>query len=222
MSDPFTPVILEELPEYRRATARGSALEEHWRDNAFLGIEEKICGVTVRSITLRMFLRLCAARSPFFMPGPAIRPGHIAAFLWALSPKYKMPQERGYARARQEFVDSIVELDYRAARRAIIRYIWRHFMDRPPSKRKRKSEPTAVSIAAAIVHALAQTYGWDDEAILDKPMARLYQYFIELRTEAFRNAKQPVPTFNPIVQRLRKRALNRLDTKASTDANRKD
>jgi hypothetical protein len=208
------PVILEQLPDYRRATARGAAIEEAWRDNAFLGLEEKICGVTVRAITLRILLRLFAAKSPFFMPGP-IRPGHIAAFLWHLSPKHKMPNEHGYKRAREAFADSIVHLDYRIARRAIYRYIFRHFMDRPPNKRRKKHDPTSVSLAAAIIHALAKTYGWDDEVILDKPIARIYQYFIELRTEHYVNAKQPPPTFNPIVSRLRKRALKRLD---KTDA----
>jgi hypothetical protein len=206
------PIILEQLPEYRRATRRGAALEEHWRDNAFLGLDEKICGITVRAITLRMFLRLCRARSPFLCPG-RIRPGHVAQFLWHLSPKHKMPHERGYKRARQAFADSIARLDYRTARRAIFRYIWRHFMDRPPSKRARKSEPASVSIAAAIIHALAKSYGWNDEEILDKPMARIYQYIIELRTEHARDAKQPVPTFTPVVSRLRKRVLKRLDEK---------
>jgi hypothetical protein len=207
-------IVHSDHPALARAARRGAALEEAWHDRAFLGIPEKICGIEAVPITLRILLRLFASRSRFFGPGQ-VRSGDIGVFLWAVSPKFRMPNEpnkRGYKLARKAFVESIVALDYFRARRAIDRYIFRHFLDRPPKSRSTKNTAAAVSLAAALINIFAKAYGWRRDDILDEPICCLYQYLTELRLE---NPK--AMTFNPIIARLKRPILAKLKAEARQD-----
>ena len=63
-------MYLTEIPGYDLACKRADRIEDYWRDFAFLGIDEtlRIAGgykIEVRPLTLRIFIQLCAVRSPF-------------------------------------------------------------------------------------------------------------------------------------------------------------
>lgn len=185
---------LDQDAKISRARRRGAAIEENLRAAAFLPLPEKICGIEVVPLTLRILARLRAARSPF-LAGGKIRPGHIGTFLWAVSPDYNSG-----ARAPDELLERAAILPYTRAVRAIRRYLFYAWMDRPPVRRNRKDDLAAVSFEAGMIHHIAHAYGWDDEAILDKPLRRLYQYLTMLRREADPKGV----TFNPLVDRLTK------------------
>jgi hypothetical protein len=186
---------LDQDHQIQSARRRGAAIEENLRAAAFLPFNEKICGIEVVPLTLRILGRLRASKSPFLCGGE-IRPGHIVAFLWAISPDYNPG-----VKAPDSLVEKAGALPYQRARRAIRKYLFLAWMDRPPVRRNAKGDLAAVSFEAAMIHHIATAYGWDDETILDKPLKRLYQYLTMVRLES--NPK--AVTFNPIVDRLVRR-----------------
>ena len=191
-----------------RARERGAAIEQNLRSAAFLPFNEKICGIEAVPLTLRILGRLRASRSPFLVGG-WIRPGHIAAFLWAVSPGYALKASAKKNKARQELIERATVLPKARAIRAVRKYLFLAWMDRPPVRRNAKGDLSAVSFEAAMIHHIATTYHWDDEQILDKPLKRLYQYLTMIRLDV--NPK--AVTFNPIVDRLVRR-VRRADTRA--------
>jgi hypothetical protein len=180
----------------QRARERGAALEQNLRSAAFLPFNETICGIKAVPLTLRILGRLRHHRSPFLVGG-RIRPGHCVAFLWAVSPDYGS-ENATRAKAKERLVERAAVLPERRAIKAIRKYLFLAWMDRPPVRRARKDDLAAISFDAAMIHHIANAYGWDDETILDKPLKRLYQYLTMIRIDG--NAE--AVTFNPIVDRL--------------------
>jgi hypothetical protein len=192
-------VELAKIPAYARAERFGREIEENVRGAAFLSTTEKICGIEVVSLTMRIFRRLKAARSPFLVGGRRPRAGDCVAFLWAVSSAYNLKSKRAREQAKQKLIERAASLTYRRTLRGIRRYLFYAWMDRPPAARGVGSG-AAVTFEAAMIHHLASVYGWDDEAILDKPLRRLHQYLTMIRVDVNPRAV----TFNPIVQRLTK------------------
>jgi hypothetical protein len=188
---------LAKIPGYQRARERGAELEDNIRGSAFVSVPEKICGIEVLPLTMRIVRRLRIARSPFFCGG-GIRAGDVLAFLWAISPGYFLRTKKAREKSKAALVEKARGLGYHRAVRGIRRYLFYAWMDRPPSPRTKKGEPTPVAFEAAMVHHVASAYGWDDEAILDKPLRRLHQYLNMIRLEV--NPKAQI--FHPIVARV--------------------
>ena len=235
-------MFLSELPGYTRAAERAGRLEDAWRDYAFLGLGEKICGVEVNLLTLRMFIELCVVRSPFFVGGN-VGPEDVALVLWRLSPCYSRanssssssscsfpsspPKDKG-SRTRDEdedehekknprraFVASIAHLPFERAVRAISRYLDRMLIDKPVSTENGNFAAPDTSFAAGIIHALASEYGWSQDDVLDVPMPRLFQYLRLIQRE--HNPK--LARFNPIRARLTKKIIARaLDPKSCSSS----
>lgn len=181
-----------------RAIAKARRIESGLRDMAFLPVLEEIAGVPVKQLTLRHLLILLAVRSPFLF-GAFRGPEDVALFLWVVSPQYN---RRNLGRG--DFLQSIAALPYATTTRAIERYIDRSLMDRPPTVSSARPVIGA-SFVASLVTRIAEAFGWDDEVILDKPIARLYQYLGVLRAES--NPK--APQFHPFSDRIRGRMLAR-------------
>src|SRR5688500_6466026 len=98
---------LESLPAYRRAIAHGARFEEALRESAWLPLGVQICGVPVRQLTLRHLLMLFRGGSPFLCGG-RVRRGHVAAFLWCVSPLYVAPgSDPAAAERRAELTASL-------------------------------------------------------------------------------------------------------------------
>jgi hypothetical protein len=190
-------VEIDKIPGYQRAKERGAALEENIRGSAFLSIPEKICGLEVLPLTMWIVRRLRIARSPFLCGG-RIRAGDVLAFLWAISPGYLLRTKKAREKAKAALIEKMRGIPYRRAVRGIRRYLFYAWMDRPPSARTKKGGSATVAFEAAMIHYLATSYGWDDEAILDKPLRRLHQYLTMIRLEGNPHAH----IFNPIVSRL--------------------
>ena len=188
---------MEHARKLELARSRGAAIEQNLRAAAFLPFNERICGIEVVPLTLRILGRLRASHSPFLVGG-WIRNGHIAAFLWAVSPGYSLTSAAEKNKAREELVQRAAALPRARALKAVRKYLFLAWMDRPPVRRSAKGDLSAVSFEAAMVHHIARVYHWDDDLILDKPLKRLYQYLTMIRLEGDPKAI----TFNPIVDRL--------------------
>src|SRR5437762_5593614 len=141
--------------------ARADRLEDHWRDFTFLGLTETLhiaggFSIEVQQLTLRMFLQLCAVRSPFLVGG-RVGPEHVMQILWRLSPNYSAMDLVG----RSEFIASIGVLPYRSSRRAIDRFLDRMFIDKPPQSAspRRKNIKNDTCFAASVIHAFVENYG---------------------------------------------------------------
>jgi len=200
-------MYLSQLPGYKSAGARADRLEDYWRDYAFLGLYEqlRIAGgrrVQVRQLTLRMFVQLCAYHSPF-MVGGVVGPEHVAQILWRLSDEYET--RKTDPDARKKYLATIADLPFKSSVRAIKRFVDRMFADRPPSSMSSNGAKSDTSFAASIVHALAKTYGWNDEEILDLAMPRIFQYLRKIR----RDADPDLPYFNPLRDRFTKRITDK-------------
>lgn len=202
-------MYLNEIPGYTKAIARADRLEDYWREFAFLGLTqtlrfgEKKC-LEVHLLTLRMFIQLCAVRSPFLVGG-AILPQHVAQILWRLSPEYDARDRE----KRAQFVGEIRTIAFLRAVRVIHRYIERMLIDRPASSSKNDGSKSDTSAAAALVHALASAYGWSDDQVLDLPMPRLFQYLRRIERARTMEAGNEIPTFNPLRDKLAKRVTDK-------------
>jgi hypothetical protein len=193
-------MLLDEIPGLKRALTRARGIENSLRDAAFLPVLEEIDGLPVRQLTLRHLLILSAIHSPFLEGGEEPTAEDVAAFLWVVSIDYN---PKGHGRA--EFLGKIGARE-KGLRfwRAINRYLDRALMDRPPIKQTGKVG-AGISMATSIIDELAGTYGWDDESILDKPVARIFQY-IKLRVLA-RNPN--APKFSRLTDRVKRRGVAR-------------
>lgn len=201
-----------------RWLARADRLEDHWRHFAFLGLTDTlhITGgheIEVRLLTLRMFVQLCAVRSPFLIGRRNVEAEDIAILLWRLSPRYDMRDDKRWLwlrfrrrDARKEFMRSIQKFPFRATLRACNRYLDRMLIDAPPSSDTKTRVQIDTSFAATMVHQIAQNYGWSDDQILDLPIPRLFQYMRKIH----RNIDNDLAYFNPIRDKFVHRIMDKI------------
>ena len=169
----------DQIPGMREALAAAAAEEELRRDLAFCDLELDIAGEPVRQLTPRHMMLLFQARSPFFCGGRR-QPEHVAQFLWAVSPQFSPD-----VRTRDAFLERIAEtVPFQPARDGIEEYLDQALMDSPPTSSRRSRHAAICSFLAVLVHRIASAYHWDEGAILEKPIARLYQYLRLLDRDA--------------------------------------
>ncbi len=197
MSEQLSPF---DSPKYLEAVEK----ERVNRDASFMPINERIERFEVRPMSLRHFLILRTIGSPLL--GGRI-PTHleVAAFLWVLSPDYsRCPKQRNkfMAKCRKAFVPGRF-FKKRKLQTAVSvinaahKYVDETFADKPASQRGAKIEKEFYSDAAAVCARFAREYGWDDEATLDKPMKRIFQYFKEQEAHRCYKAGTKPVLFNP-------------------------
>jgi hypothetical protein len=208
-------VRTSEIPGYVGAIRRADRLEDYWRDFAFLGVNEQLrmAGghkVEVRLLSLRMFVQLCAVQSPFFVGG-AVRPEHVAQFLWRLSPQYDANDRK----LRAEYVATLRELPFASSVRAISRFIDRMLIDKPPvsAKSEQSGSKHDLSFAASMIHSFASSYGWSPDQILDLPIPALFQFLRAIQRE-----NQDTIVFNPLRDRFSARVANKFFSKCQQES----
>lgn len=159
----------QEIPGYQEALEREKSL----RNLAMDGQDVPLLGRIVQQFTLRHMVRLGGCNSPFIIGGP-VDLADVAMFLWFISPDYSLDKT-----AREAFFKEAVRLDFEAARLEIKRYLDDAFWDND-SGSAASGVPVLVksyySYAARLVSLFGERFGWDDDAVMDKPVARLFQY----------------------------------------------
>lgn len=177
-------MLLSTIPGYTAAVARALAVEDATRQRAFLPFARTIAGAQVCQLTLRHFTLLYAAGSPFLLPARSAFPATLEEalqFLWIVSPAHRSPDRATLAevkRARAAWLRSV----WPRARRAKLGRVCREIralidealFDREKSSGDSSDAPIAF-FAAAIIDEFAGAYGWLPDAILDLPLAVLFQ-----------------------------------------------
>jgi hypothetical protein len=154
------------IPGYAEAVRR----ENLSRLAAFVpGATDRLCGFDVRPLTARHVCFLGLADNGFVGGGATIEPEDVSQFLWVVSVGFSPDEGR-----RDAFVKRTVSLSFVQSVREIEDWIEDAYGDAPGTAEGSRSP---VSWVAALVDRFASEYGWTDQAILDIPLARLWQYF---------------------------------------------
>ncbi len=166
-----------EIPGYADALAKESQL----RDLTFLNYPLPLCGVKVRQFTPRHLILLEHCDNAFIC-GRAPDLEDILVFMWIVSTDYCLDQT-----ARDAWLKSWMKnaADLKVVP-AIKEYLDAAFYDSPAMGGGVHGKSYTASIAV-VVDIIAVEYGWDDESILEKPLARIFQYL--RRIERRKNPK---------------------------------
>lgn len=149
--------------------AEAANTEQANRELAFLPMPPPISGVAVRHMNPRHHILLAGCGNRFICGGRPLSED-VAMFLWFLSPDYSTEPGR-----REVFIaEKVRQLDFTSVVIDIHVYLARVYQDWPQSNDAGRKEYTAP--VAALVDWLASEYGWSDEAILEMPLARIFQY----------------------------------------------
>lgn len=126
---------------------------------AFTALPLTIAGVLVHQMTGRHFNAMALDENPFIVGGEPSE-ADAALVLKAVSVS-----------------GNLLTLDRNADLLTEVRtYIGASFVDLPCLGGATEDKEPVVATMAWNVHIVASAYGWDDERILDKPLARIYQY----------------------------------------------
>jgi hypothetical protein len=175
---------LAQIPGYLEARGK----EQSNRDIAFLDFPVPLCGLTVRQFALEHLVVLGQCDNAFIIGAPP-QPEDVALFLWVVSTGYRPGDDK----ARNRFVKGIAnQVAFAPACRDITEYLDSAFMDSPSGTRE-GMQKSYTSFVAPIVDVFAHVYGWDDAAVMRKPIARLFQ-LVKLIS---RRADKRTVFFNP-------------------------
>lgn len=155
--------------KYAALAAAETAREDERRAEDFLDVTRTICGLEVRALTPRDLLHLDYAGSPFIRGGE-IGGEHVAQFLWQIHE----PSPRGWWSERM-FFRHCARLDYDESVSQIRAYLARTFADAPKGGADGKPIGTSF-VAPLIVRIAAGIPSLTPPAIMDTPVAQLFQY----------------------------------------------
>jgi len=163
------------FPGYLEQVAQESLL----RDAAFLPVNESICGFEVCQMTLRHWLILRVAKSPF-ITGGIPNPKQLALFLWILNPIYNAEGRRRrrfmfccrWAFRKEENVRTLVG----EARKYVA-----ETMQDGEFVRTENYEPSYYSMAAHFCGLLGMHLGFSEDDVMAMPLRRLFQYVKVIR-----------------------------------------
>lgn len=155
------------VAEYNKAYDDAIASESEDRCLAFLCESDRICGLDVKPLTLRLLERLKLARSPFILGGQ-VNHVQVAQFLWIVSVDFSPDKEKrdAWLSERQGIVvtDAIKEID---------EYLDRAFLD---SRIFGKKSRPMVSVSASVALEMAgEPWRMKWQEIMDYPLAVLFQ-----------------------------------------------
>ena len=178
--------------EFPHAEYKASLGEERQlREEIFLGVNTRICGIEIQEITPFLLARLFRMETPFLSGRTASR-GEIVRFLWALCPWF-VGEPRKYPRSnfwrkltfrkplspfatRDAFVEDVTKsLDGRwgEAEESIDLFIRNTFMDAPKSGGE--SVPYVTGIAWMLFVMAGEPFRWSEEKTLHTPLRKSYQ-----------------------------------------------
>lgn len=153
-----------QIPGYTEACEK----EQANRDLAFLDLPIPLCGIVARQFCLKHLVLLGNCGNGFLTNKGQPQPEDIAQFLWIVSAEYSLD-----AKKRTKFVRKLGGLKFLQAIADIEEYLARAFQDSPQGGSGGKQY---TADCAWLVEIMAHEYGWDDETIMQKPIARLFQY----------------------------------------------
>lgn len=169
---------LHEIPGYSEALEE----ERELRSRVCIGVPLEVCGVALRTMTMRDFVSLSALRSPF-VAGGYIRRMDCLQFACYMATSYVEPKQgwigRWQAKRRNSKVlkrlQSSPTLDLIGK---INDYMDAMFLDSPASSGAAGSESAPIaSTTASIIDQLAASYGWSIDDIMQVELPLIFQLF---------------------------------------------
>lgn len=165
--------------------------EQTRRNLAFADTLLPVGGVWVKQFNPFHWVSLGLVRSPFLGGdrGDAFSTVSVLEFLWVCSPQY---QPGAFWRQLWFYVRH-----YRSIRPAtalaVFDYLEAAFQDAPATQRGQADRRSYYAGVTSLCDFFAAEYGWDDSQTMQKPIARLFQYF-----NCVRKRKDPQAImFNP-------------------------
>lgn len=158
--------LLTDIPGYAEAVNA----EQANRELAFLPTPPPICGVPVRHLNARHHILLAGCGNRFVCGGGRPSEADALFLLWVISPEYSMDRSKRDA----WMAGRLKEWDFYQVASEIFKYLERVWQDWPRADGVQRKGYTAS--VAGLVDVLASEYGWSDEAILELPLARVFQY----------------------------------------------
>jgi hypothetical protein len=176
---------------YREAVEK----ETDIRDTSFTPeVPWVVAGQRLRWITPLDYKVLVDSRNDIVFNEEYPRASHVAAFYWFLSFDAKPKAWWRLALARWQFMRKLAPLNAAVLVAAARNYLAENVQDSPGVDGDGTGwRPLPASWLVLLCDSLAREYGWDDDAIIRKPIARLYQYLKIIMARADPSA----PTFNP-------------------------
>jgi hypothetical protein len=159
--------LLDKIPGYREALEK----ESQARELPYIFLDTELCGFRVMEMTALHFVLLVNIKSPF-VTGGIIHPAHISQFLWVMSPLFSLYKERKFL--KRWHTARTGKLIYEKAVKEIKDFVSEAFQDSPGGRGK--TESSAASFCAYLVHLLASKYGWDEDRIMRMPLKKVFQY----------------------------------------------
>ncbi len=194
--------MLPEVPSIRAAIEEEAAL----REPAFLGAPFLVCGLPLEPLTLRRYLLLITAQSPF-VTGGATTPEEAARFLWCLSARHN-----GAKVGLEEFLAEVAQLNYGEVLEGIAEFLRYSFFDAPADGTEKRESVSYYSFATVYVDIFAKEYGWSYEDCMTTPLPVIFQL---LRRITQRNDSKEI-LFNPLSDPAKARWLESLNAPAVT------
>lgn len=160
------------------------AQEEARREQAFLSVPITICGEELRPMTARDLLILNGIDSPFVCPGE-VGAVELAMFLWILNVQNDGTQSWWNLRRRKKMFRRIAPRNFDASVEECRSYVDAIFQDAPKgSAQAGEKRPLGTCFLVPLVMRIAKDTGWDRDAILDTPLAQLFQYLKYIQAQA--------------------------------------
>lgn len=162
--------------KYAARFAESRAKEESRREQAFLTLPTSVCGEEIRPMTARDLLILNGIESPFVCPGE-VQPVHLATFLWVLHAENDGTQGWRNRRRRDAMFRRLGPQNFDKCVAGVREYVDGIFQDAPKgSAEPGERRPLGTCFLVPLVMRIAKETGWDRNAILDTPLAELFQY----------------------------------------------
>lgn len=155
------------IPGYDEALAQ----ERRIREEAFLGVNPRICGIEIQNVTPFLLARLNLIQSPFLIGGNPSH-GQIIQFLWVLSSSFSTDSEQ-----RDCFIENTTKLladRWTEAEIAIDEFIRDTFLDSPRGDGG-ECVPYVTGIAWLIYSMARDPFRWTRDQTLHTPLREIYQ-----------------------------------------------
>jgi hypothetical protein len=160
------------------------AQEEARREQAFLAVTVTVCGEELRAMTARDLLMLNGINSPFVCP-TEVGAVELAMFLWMLNVNNDGTQSWFNLRRRAKMFRRIGPINFDDAVQECHAYVEGVFQDAPKgSTRAEGKRPLGTCFLVPLVMRIAKETGWDRDAILETPLAQLFQYLKYIQADA--------------------------------------
>lgn len=214
-------IALSDIPGLNEAIADAKRKQSTRRENALLNLTYNLHGFTVRTMTVRDYVLLDRANSPFISRREPDEYA-LAMFLWQLSPQFGSWVKRDkfpfYAqflaflhgrKVKKKFCRNIPESSEPVVI-SIFEYIDEMFMDSPPTLAS--GQESCLSYLTYWFDSLQSEYHFSNEQIWDMGLPELFQ-----RLSAIRQRRFPqVPQFNKNTDAVRLWVLRGLRSKEFT------